>query len=156
MNSRLAPLLLCTAAIVFACGPRPHRQPSSSAAAQKTVESHAPAAMALTPSLDVSVGPTVNLALRVENDSDKRIELTFASGQTHDFVVLDEAGTEVWRWSADRMFTQAMQNKLVPARDTITYSERWEHGGRHGKFTAVAVLNSTNHPLEHRAEFQLP
>ena len=154
MNRSLAPALLCSAAIVFACGPRPHRQPS--AAAQKKVESSAPAAMSLSPSLDVKVGPTVDLALRISNGSDKRIELTFASGQTHDFVILDATGTEVWRWSADRMFTQAMQNKLVGARDAITYSEQWEHGGRHGHFTAVATLNSTSHPLEHRAEFQLP
>src|SRR5687768_14804657 len=156
MNSRLAPVLLCSAAIVFACGPRPHRQPSASTAAQKKVESNVPAAMSLSPSLDVKVGPTVDLALRISNASDKRIELSFASGQTYDFVILDDAGTEVWRWSADRMFTQAMQNKLVGAREAITYAEQWDHAGRHGHFTAVATLNSTSHPLEHRAEFQLP
>jgi len=106
-------------------------------------------------SLDVKVGDEVKFSFHVTNNSAKRVELRFPSGQTHDLVVLDPQGREIWRWSRGRMFTQSMQNKMLAASDTITFTETWrpEHPGA---YTAVATLLSQNHPLEERAEFSLP
>ena len=157
MNSRLAPLLLCAAAVIYACGPRPQHSPraSSAAKASPTVRKHKPT-MALLPTLDVKVGRSVDFAFNVTNDSDKKVEIAFPSGQTHDIVVVDPTGREVWRWSSDRMFTQAMQNKLVAGFDTVSFTERWNPEDQHGRFTAIARLTSANHPLEQRTEFELP
>ena len=106
-------------------------------------------------SLDVKVGDDVKFSFHVTNNSAKRVELRFPSGQTHDLVVLDPQGREVWRWSHGRMFTQAMQNKVLGTSDTLTFTETWrpEHSG---SYTAVASLLSQNHPLEQPAEFSLP
>jgi len=106
-------------------------------------------------SLDVKVGESVRFSFHVTNSSAKRVELRFPSGQTHDVVVLDPQGREVWRWSQGRMFTQSMQNKVLSASDTLTYTETWhpEHGGT---YTAVASLLSENYPSQQRAEFSLP
>ena len=83
------------------------------------------------------------------------IEFRFADGQTHDFAVQDESGKEVWRWSAGRMFTQALQNKLVKGKEVATFSEDWDAKNMHGKFTAIATLKSDNHPIEERVDFEL-
>ena len=106
-------------------------------------------------SLDVKVGEDVKFSLHVTNSSSKRVELRFPSGQTHDLVVLDAQGREVWRWSRGRMFTQAMQNKVLGTSDTLTFTETWrpEHGGT---YTAVASLLSQNYPAQRQAEFSLP
>ena len=106
-------------------------------------------------SLDVKVAESVTFAFHVTNSSAKRVELRFPSGQTHDLVVLDAQGREVWRWSRGRMFTQSMQNKVLGASDTLTFTETWrpEHAG---SYTAVAQLLSQNFPTEQRAEFSLP
>jgi len=106
-------------------------------------------------SLDVKVGETVTFAFHVTNSSAKRVELRFPSGQTHDLVVLDAQGREVWRWSRGRMFTQSMQNKVLGASDTLTFTETW-HAEHAGTYTAVALLLSQNFPTEQRAEFSLP
>jgi Intracellular proteinase inhibitor len=106
-------------------------------------------------SLDVKVGETVTFAFHVTNSSAKRVELRFPSGQTHDLVVLDTQGREVWRWSQGRMFTQSMQNKILGASDTLTFTETW-HPEHAGSYTAVALLLSQNFPTEQRAEFSLP
>ncbi|HWJ24769.1 MAG TPA: BsuPI-related putative proteinase inhibitor [Gemmatimonadaceae bacterium] len=98
----------------------------------------------------------VTLTFHVTNNTDKHLELTFPSGQTHDFVVLDSAGRAVWRWSADRMFTQALQNQLLESGETTTFDGRWEPGAARGRFTAIAMLKSDNHPIESRVEFSLP
>lgn len=106
-------------------------------------------------SLDVKLGDDVKFSFHVTNSSAKRVELRFPSGQTHEVVVLDARGREVWRWSRGRMFTQAMQNKVLSATDTLTFTETWRPE-RAGTYTAVASLLSQNYPSEQRVEFSLP
>ena len=83
------------------------------------------------------------------------VELRFPNGKTHDFYVLDENGREVWRWSKGRMFTQTLQNKLIKSKGNAVFADSWSGASAHGKFTAVAVLPSVNHPVEERVEFAL-
>lgn len=110
----------------------------------------------LASSLDVSVGENVVLSLHVTNTSEQPLEVRFASGQTHEFAILDAGGREVWRWGADRMFTQALQTRTIAAGQTVTYEERWSPSGASGRFTAVGRLTSSNVPLEQRVEFTYP
>jgi hypothetical protein len=105
--------------------------------------------------LDVKVADGVKFAFHVTNSSNKRVELRFPSGQTHDVVVLDAQGKEVWRWSRGRLFTQAMQNKVLAASDTLTFTETWRPELT-GAFTVVASLLSENYPTEQHAAFTLP
>ncbi len=152
MYSRFVVPLLCVSALVFACGPRSHSADVPPATAGATVDT----TEGLAASLDVRTGDEIEFALRVTNATDKRFELTFPSGQTHDVVVLDAAGREVWRWSEGRMFTQAVQTKLLGAEETTSYVEKWKPVGRAGSFTVIATLNSSNHPVELRRGFTLP
>ena len=107
-------------------------------------------------SLDVAAaGDEVKFSFHVTNSSAKRVELRFPNGKTHDVAVLDAQGREVWRWSRGRMFTQAMQNKVLAASDTLTFTESWRPE-QPGVYTAVASLLSENFPAEGRAGFSLP
>lgn len=148
MLSRITVPLLAAAALVFACGPR---TPSPVAMARPTsgvdrgVTSHV--------MVDTTKG-TVRFAIAVTNESRKRVELTFPHGQTHDFAVLDARGREVWRWSTGRMFTQAMQNRLLDARDAAIYTEKWRPDAP-GQYTLVAELLSENYPVQQRVAFSL-
>ena len=90
---------------------------------------------------------------RVVNASPKNVEVNFPSGQSYDFVVVDSVGREVWRWSADRIFTQSVRNKLLGKGDAITVSEKWS-SPKYGKFTAIAQLTSKNYPIEERIAFE--
>jgi hypothetical protein len=98
----------------------------------------------------------VKFTLHVANRAEKNVELMFPSGQTHDFVVRDSAGREVWRWSEGRMFTQALQSKAISGGDEATYEEAWSAGTRAGRFTVEATLRSTNHVVAHTQAFVLP
>ncbi len=110
----------------------------------------------LASSLDVSVRDGVTLVLHVTNNTESAMELRIPNGQRYDFAILDSAGRTVWQWSAERMFTQALQTKLLGPRETVSFEERWNSEGRLGRFTAVATLKSNNYPLEQRVEFSLP
>jgi hypothetical protein len=139
--------LVAAAAAVFACSPR---TPSAPAAARRGAPSGT-----LVTSVDVRVRDGVDFALAVANETPKRVELDFADGRTHDFAVLDRRGRELWRWSAGRLFTQTVQNRLVDVRDTVRWAEHWDPPGP-GEYTVVAVLRAANHPVEQRVDFRVP
>lgn len=106
-------------------------------------------------SLDVKLGSDVKFSFHVTNSSNKRVELRFPTGQTHDLAVLDAQGREVWRWSRGRMFTQGMQNKVLGTKDTLTFTGTWRPAHA-GAYTAVASLLSQNYPVTQHAAFSLP
>jgi len=148
MLQRIIVPVLATAVLVFACGPRaksPVANARPSATAGHGITSHV--------MVDTALG-NVRFAIEVANDSRKRVELTFPDGRTHDFVVLDSRGREVWRWSQGKMFTQAMQNRLLDAHDAVIYAERWTPPAP-GQYTLVAQLNSENYPVQQRVDFAL-
>ena len=162
--SRVAIALLCAGALAFACGPRTHSEAASTASLataapvlqQGSIHARGDGA-ALASNIDVKLDREgVRFAFVLTNATKKHVELTFPNGQTHEFVVVDSTGREVWRWSATRLFTQAVQNKLLSSGETMRYSEQWPHPAQRGKYAVIATLNSTNFPVQQRTEFLLP
>ncbi len=149
MPKHIVPLLLTAAAFLYACGPRP---------ANNEAHARKPAAgsQSLASSLDVSVTDGVKLAFHVTNEASKRVEVAFPSGLTHEFEVQDTLGRVMWRWSEGRLFTQAMQNRILERDETMTWQADWTPPDLHGDYVAVVSLKSTNHPIEQRVRFTLP
>jgi len=141
--------LALSAASLTACGPRSR---TAEPAATKRVAGGPPVAS----SLDVQLQDDVSFAFHITNHADKRLELTFPNGLTHDISVVDERGREVWRWSEGRLYTQTLQNHILDADETLSYRAAWRPETLHGTFTAVASLRSDNYPLEQRVRFTLP
>jgi len=168
MNIRLTISLLCAGVLAFACGPR-SRSESAAVAVQplqltnkieipsKRRVSSAKVEAKIDSKFNVDVAANeVRFALNVTNVGKKHVELRFPNGKSYDFVVLDSAGREVWHWSSGRMFTQGMQNKQLGTGDVMHVSEAWKRPLQPGKYTAIATLNSSNYPVEERADFTLP
>jgi hypothetical protein len=172
MNTRLVISLLCAGALAFACGPRSRTDAPTTLATAATAATHAALNVGTTArqnpepkknakpdaridsKLNVFIAQhDVRLALDVRNAGGKHAELTFPSGQTHDFVIVDAGGKEVWRWSKRRMFTQGVQNKQLGAGDAMQISETWKDGIKPGRYTAIAMLKSSNFPVEQRVDF---
>ena len=172
MNSRFLISTLCLGAIVLACGPRARSEVANTKKSKATVataestlrQQGAPAAPrktaknAKTPvSAQVSVSAmesAFRLSLLVVNTSKKRVELTFPSGQTHDFVILDSLGKEVWRWGKGRMFTQTLRNRLLSSGESLVVDETWTPSALPaGRYVARATLTSQNYPLVQQTEF---
>jgi hypothetical protein len=160
MTSRPLIWLLCAGALVLVVGPYAHRNESSAstndARPARKAEDPSAGGKALATSANVSVSNGVAFTLHVTNVTDHSVELTFPSGQAYDFIVVDSVGRELWRWSQGRMFTQALKNRFLDSKETVTYQEQWDGAGRSGHFTAIALLKSSNYPVEQRVEFSLP
>src|ERR1035437_2976905 len=155
MKGRITFRLLCAAVLAFACGPSASTGDSAGAirtSRTSRARSSAPNGPALVSRLVVVVKNGVSMDFRVMNAGTKRLEVNFPSGQTHEVVVVDSLGREVFRWSKGRMFTQSLQNKVLHASDTLDYDAVWQNAPA-GKDTAIATLASGNFPMEQRAEF---
>ncbi|MEX0873599.1 MAG: BsuPI-related putative proteinase inhibitor [Actinomycetota bacterium] len=72
----------------------------------------------------VEVGTAIRFTLRLTNATGKGEKLTFPTGQHYDFWV-QEGGEEVWRWSADRVFTQEITNDEIEPQGTLVLTETW-------------------------------
>ena len=70
-------------------------------------------------------GDTVVMQMQIGNPTTEPIELQFTSSQTYDFVVRSLAGQELWRWSAGKMFAQALQQRTLGPQETYVVEERW-------------------------------
>ena len=138
--------MLVIAVLAFACT---RTRTAESLSAAKSPHKHG---TAVASSLDVRVDDGVHFALHVINAGDRKIELNFPSGMTHDIAVLDERGKQVWRWSDGRLFTAAYTNKVLRSDDTLSFAESW-HAPAPGRYTAVARLVSNNYPQEQRVAF---
>ena len=170
MNTRIFIPVLCVGAVVFACGPRTREDASvkqSGVAVAAATPAPKPRATTTTTAsrsdretpIDAELlvhpqGASVRLALHVENTGKKSVELTFPTGQTHDFVVLDTLGRELWRWSRDRMFTQTLRNRLLGRGETLNLEETWRTATlAPGTYVARATLKSQNYPVQQEKRF---
>ena len=171
MSSRFLIPVLCVGAVVYACGPRAHNEaskPSKNGAtmAQSTTKAASTARRtssrkpktdksAVSGLLYVHAGDSsIRLAFHVVNTSDRRVEITFPSGQTYDFVILDSLGREMWHWGSGRMFTQTLRNKVLDGGETLDVEETWRASAlAPGRYTARAVLTSENYPLVQQTDF---
>src|SRR5271155_3962945 len=138
MKGRIIFGLVCAAVLAFACGPRPSTGESTGVARTSRARASSQNGPALVSTLAVVVKKGVAMTFRVVNEGSKRLEVNFPSGKTHEVVVVDSLGREVWRWSEGRMFTQSLQNRVLHASDTLDYDAVWENAPA-GKYTAIAT-----------------
>ncbi len=148
MNRSITAALILVAGVAYACGPRAR----SSEPERRSAAVAGPPVAAV---LDVKVRDGIEFTFRVTNNASRKLELLFPSGQTHEIVVLDSVGREVWRWSEGRMFTQVLQNRVLETHATVTWEAAWRYAVPPGKYLAVASLLSENKPLEERVEFEV-
>ena len=148
--------LLCASALTFTVGAWNERGPGRIAvAAERPSRMAAGRVSPLEGVLAVQVGEAVALDFTVTQRADRRLELTFADGRTHEVVILDAQGTTVWRWSEGRLFTRAVQQRVLRRGDQLTLRERWIPSAP-GAYTAIATLRSAKYPITERVAFVVP
>lgn len=158
MDNRLILPLLCAASVAFAAAPSFSHddKPIATAKLHHDADNSAPIVTKFDVTRPNNDANKLRFTLNIKNNTSKMVELRFPSGQTHDFVVKDFAGKEVWRWSSGHMFTSVMRATTIKGKSQASYAESWSTRGQHGTFTAVAILKSDNYPVESTVSFVLP
>lgn len=84
----------------------------------------------------------VAFTLQVTNTSSAPVTLTFPSGQSYDFQVM-RGDEEVWQWSTDQVFTQAVREMVVPPGQTLRYEAVWTPpAGASGEYVVIGRLTA--------------
>lgn len=92
-------------------------------------------------------GGSLRFMLTVRNDGVKPVPLRFRSGQRAEFIVDDPAdGDTVWRYGADRMFTQALGTETLVPGDSTTYEAVWPDPPS-GTYRVVGEVTATEHDV---------
>jgi hypothetical protein len=88
----------------------------------------------------VEVGRTVSFTLRVINLGGRAAQLTFPTSKQYDFWVT-RGENETWRWSDEKLFTQAIEKRTIGPQSAITLSEPWAAGPA-GTYTVHGELQA--------------
>ena len=107
--------------------------------------------------LEVTVGDGVRFRFTVVNGGDTPVELTFRDACKVDYAVYegeDAGGAEVWRYSDDRMFAQALTAADLQPGEEASFEETWPDP-EPGAYTAEATLRVLEHDVSARTPFSV-
>jgi hypothetical protein len=99
-------------------------------------------------------GDSVRFSLQVTNASQQPVRLTFPTAQLFEFVVEDD-GQELWRWSAERMFAQAVHEVTLAAGETRAFDATWQPPAQRRELTVRARLVGQPYRVEQQTRFHL-
>ncbi|MBL7243129.1 proteinase inhibitor [Bacillus altitudinis] len=100
----------------------------------------------------VQKGSSVQFHMSLKNESDRDIEFTFNTSQKFELSVYDEDGNEKYRYSKDRMFTQAIQSFVLKADETYDFQDTWSNGVEPGTYEAVVTFKGKAEGLKQITE----
>lgn len=103
--------------------------------------------------LTVDADQPVRFEFTVATTGDESVTLEFSDACKADFVVEDD-GTERWRWSEGQMFAQVLSDLTIAPGDSETFEAAWEAPDS-GTYTARAELTS-DESCEATTTFSIP
>lgn len=102
------------------------------------------------------VGGPIRITFVVFNHTPTPVRFDFASGQRYDVVIENQAGKEIWRWSAGRMFTMALgQETLGPERRRLVYEAEITERLAPGRYRIKGVLADNARHLSASVEIEV-
>ena len=96
----------------------------------------------MTNKINYSVGEPIMIALKIFNYTEEDITFHFNTSQRYDFIIEDEEGNEVWRWSEDKMFTMVLGEEILgPTNAEVIYTAEYKDRLSSGyyKFTGFFI-----------------
>ncbi|MDO8886019.1 BsuPI-related putative proteinase inhibitor [Candidatus Oleimmundimicrobium sp.] len=82
-------------------------------------------------------GEEVPLKLNIKNTGDNPQKLSFTSGQEYEFLVNDDSGNEVWRWSYGKVFAMILREKKLEPGEELVYEVVWPQENFEGERVPV-------------------
>jgi hypothetical protein len=69
---------------------------------------------------------TLKVKMKIENETSETVTFTHSSSQEYDFIIRDESGTEVYRWSSDKAFLTVIVKRTLGPGESLVYEEAIE------------------------------
>jgi len=96
----------------------------------------------------VDVGDPIVMTLKIFNYNEEDIVFNFNTSQRYDFIIEDEEGNEIWRWSQDRMFATVLgEETLGPDNPQGIYMAEYKDRLGPGYYKVTGIFVAQNRPM---------
>ena len=102
----------------------------------------------MTDKMSYSVGEPVIMTLKIFNYAEEDVVFHFNTSQRYDFVIEDEEGNEIWRWSQDMMFAMVLgEETLGPLNTEVIYKSEYKGKLSLGYYKITGILVAKDRPM---------
>jgi len=101
-----------------------------------------------TDKINYYIGELIVMTLKIFNYTQEDIVFHFNTSQRYDFIIEDEEGNEIWRWSKDRMFAMVLGEEILgPTNTEVNYSAECKSKLSPGYYKVTGILVAQNRPM---------
>ena len=94
-----------------------------------------------TDKMSYSVGEPIIITLKIFNYTEEDFIFHFNTSQRYDFIIEDEEGNEVWRWSEGKMFAMVLGKEgLGPYNPEVIYTAEYKDKLSSGYYKVTGVF----------------
>jgi hypothetical protein len=102
----------------------------------------------MTDKMSYSVGEPIIMTLKIFNYIEEDIVFHFNTSQRNDFIIEDEKGNKIWRWSKDRMFAMVLGEEILgPTNTEITYTAEYKGKLSPGYYKVTGIFVAQDRPM---------
>jgi hypothetical protein len=102
----------------------------------------------MTNKTNYSVGEPIIMTLKIFNCNEEEIIFHFNNSQRYDFIIKDEEGNEIWRWSKDRMFAMMLGEEVLgPTNTEIIYTVEYKGKLGAGYYKVTGIFVAREKPM---------
>ena len=101
-----------------------------------------------TDKMSYSVGEPIIITLKIFNYTEEEITFHFNTGQRYDFIIEDEEGNEIWRWSEGRIFAMALGEEILgPSNSEVIYKAEYKDKLIPGYYKVTGFFVAQDRPM---------
>jgi len=102
----------------------------------------------MTDKMSYSVGEPIKMTLKIFNYNEENVVFHFNTSQRYDFMIENEEGNEIWRWSDGRMFAQMLGEEILgPNNPEIICKAEYKGKLSPGYYKVTGVLVVKDRPM---------
>ncbi len=101
-----------------------------------------------TDKMNYSVGEPITMMLKVFNYTEEEMTFHFNTSQRYDFIIEDEEGSKIWRWSEGKMFAQMLGEEILrPNNPEIIYATEYKGKLGSGCYKVTGIFIAREKPM---------
>ena len=101
-----------------------------------------------TDKINYSIGEPIIMTVKIFNYTEEDVVFYFNSAQRYDFIIEDEEGNEVWRWSKDRMFAMMLGEEILgPHNSEAIYTVEYKGKLSSGYYKITGIIVAQDRPM---------
>lgn len=150
-------IIICCTMLILLCGCSTSSEELVTTTVQQEERNEESGELELQVDVNVAEHQT-EFILTLANNSNEMKKLEFPTGQKYEIIVMDGNDQEVYRYSAGKMFTQAIEYALIKQGESVQWEERWEYGETEpGEYKVnVSILANDEKQLIYQSTIEIP